>query len=209
MPIAKKAFSPENFENIANLSPLIIGGDLNSFITPNLDAFSSKSKPKHKLHPVAKLIDRGFIDIFRHLYPEKKKFSRFGTRQDKISGITHISASRIDYFLVSNNLTDHVNEILIEELDVLDSDHQLLVMDVFSQKVPPFFENNDFSSRLNINNKDLWLNNYKKTINKYIIEHPIDTTNPSPAVIEALQSQATQPLPLLLIPPQETPMSLN
>ena len=64
-------------------------------------------------------IENGYIDTFRHFHPEKVKYSwwtyRFNARKNN-------AGWRIDYFFVSNNLIENVEEAEIHN-DVYGSDH--------------------------------------------------------------------------------------
>jgi exodeoxyribonuclease-3 len=68
---------------------------------------------------VQKFLDRGFVDIYRRLYPERVQYTWW----------TYISNARergvgwrIDYFLVSEALVGRVKDVIIHE-NVLGSDH--------------------------------------------------------------------------------------
>ena len=66
-----------------------------------------------------KFLDHGFVDIYRHLYPDKVQYTwwtyRLAARQRGIGW-------RIDYFLVSSALTSQVKDVVIHE-SALGSDH--------------------------------------------------------------------------------------
>lgn len=68
----------------------------------------------------AALLESGFTDTFRHLYPTKEGayswWSYMFHAREKNAGW------RIDYFIVSNRLSDHVQEAFIDS-DILGSDH--------------------------------------------------------------------------------------
>ena len=65
------------------------------------------------------LLDSGFIDTFRHLYPDTVTYSwwsyRFQARQKN-------AGWRIDYFLISNRLAEKLSDAKIHT-DILGSDH--------------------------------------------------------------------------------------
>jgi exodeoxyribonuclease-3 len=65
------------------------------------------------------LLDSGFLDSYRTLYPEKVEYSwwsyRFRARE-------HNAGWRIDYFLVSENMKDRIRDAAIQT-DVQGSDH--------------------------------------------------------------------------------------
>ena len=65
------------------------------------------------------LLNSGFVDTFRHLYPEQVTYSwwsyRFQARQKN-------AGWRIDYFLVSERLAKDIKDAKIHT-DILGSDH--------------------------------------------------------------------------------------
>ena len=72
------------------------------------------------------LLNTGFIDTFRYLYPDRIKYSwwsyRFNARENN-------AGWRIDYFLVSNNLKDKIIEANILD-EVEGSDHAPVILDI-------------------------------------------------------------------------------
>ena len=66
-----------------------------------------------------KYLDAGFVDVFRHLYPEKVQYTWWTNilkaRERRIGW-------RLDYFLVSESLLAHVKDVVIHD-DVMGSDH--------------------------------------------------------------------------------------
>ena len=106
--------------------PVILTGDLNIGFN-ELDIFERKWK-KHPLegyHPLEydslpNLLNRGYIDTFRSLYPEKREFSNFSYRaknpRERNRGI------RVDYFIISRNHIDLVKDSSIYK-KFLGSDH--------------------------------------------------------------------------------------
>ena len=69
---------------------------------------------------MTKLLDAGFTDSFRYLYPEKEEeyswWSYMGRAREKNIGW------RIDYFIVSNNINKKIKEAKIFN-NILGSDH--------------------------------------------------------------------------------------
>ncbi|MDR0918788.1 MAG: exodeoxyribonuclease III [Oscillospiraceae bacterium] len=66
-----------------------------------------------------KLLNSGFTDVFRKLYPEKQEYSWWSyMRESRAKNI----GWRIDYFVVSNNFFDRVGDCEIHT-DILGSDH--------------------------------------------------------------------------------------
>lgn len=68
---------------------------------------------------MTELLDSGFVDTFRHFYPEEIKYtwwSYLGHARERNSGW------RLDYFIVNNNFVDSIKDSIIYT-DVLGSDH--------------------------------------------------------------------------------------
>ena len=110
--------------NLKEKKPVIVCGDLNVAHNPIdlKNPNSNEGNPGYSIQERTKfnlLLDSGYIDTFRYLYPDTVKYSwwsyRFFARQKGIGW-------RIDYFLVSNNFIDRVVDSLILD-DVLGSDH--------------------------------------------------------------------------------------
>ena len=103
---------------------VIITGDFN---TAHNEIDLKNHKTNHKtsgfLPEERAMIDRymenGFVDPFRHLYPEKEQYSWWSFRGGARS---RNGGWRIDYFLVSENLLPRVKDVIIHD-DVLGSDH--------------------------------------------------------------------------------------
>ena len=105
--------------------PVIICGDLNvahkeidlkNFKTNHKNAgFTDEERAK-----MTQLLESGFIDSFRHLYPDKEGiyswWSYMFKAREKNAGW------RIDYFVVSNRLADRISDSLIYT-DIMGSDH--------------------------------------------------------------------------------------
>ncbi|KAB3531309.1 exodeoxyribonuclease III [Alkaliphilus pronyensis] len=105
--------------------PVILCGDLNvahkeidlkNPKTNKLNAgFTQEERTK-----ITELLNEGFVDSFRLLYPEKEGaytwWSYMGKARERNTGW------RIDYFIISERLKDKVNEAQIHS-DILGSDH--------------------------------------------------------------------------------------
>jgi exodeoxyribonuclease III len=66
-----------------------------------------------------KYLDAGFVDIFRHLYPEKIQYTWWtNILKARERGV----GWRLDYFLVSESLLPHVKHVVIHD-NVMGSDH--------------------------------------------------------------------------------------
>ena len=110
--------------------PVIICGDLN-VAHKEIDLKNPKSNIKNpgftqeERDKLTSLLDLGFIDSFRYLYPEKEfVYSwwsyRFNARKNNAGWI-------IDYFLTSNRLKDKIKDSLIDT-EVLGSDHCPIIL---------------------------------------------------------------------------------
>jgi exodeoxyribonuclease-3 len=107
-----------------NGEQIIITGDFNTahmpidLKNPKENENTSGFMPEERAW-VQNFLDHGFVDIYRHLYPDKIQYTwwtyRFAAR---VRGI----GWRLDYFLISNPLTSRVQDIVIHE-DVMGSDH--------------------------------------------------------------------------------------
>ncbi len=103
---------------------IIITGDFNTAHMP-IDLKNPKENEKtsgfmpEEREWVQKFLDHGFMDVYRHLYPDKVQYTwwtyRLNARQRGIGW-------RIDYFLVSGNLLPRVRDVIIHE-NVPGSDH--------------------------------------------------------------------------------------
>lgn len=105
--------------------PVIICGDLN-VAHQEIDLKNPKANRKNpgfsdeEREKMTALLNNGFIDTFRYLYPDKEEIYswwsyRFFARSKNIGW-------RIDYFLVSDCLKDNIKEASIHT-DILGSDH--------------------------------------------------------------------------------------
>ena len=107
-----------------NKKPVILCGDLN--VAHNeIDLKNPASNHKNpgfsddEREKFTQLLNAGFTDSFRYLHPEKVQYSwwsyRFNARANN-------AGWRIDYFVVSNNFIDKVEDSIILD-DVYGSDH--------------------------------------------------------------------------------------
>ena len=111
--------------------PVVVCGDLN--VAHNeIDIKNAKSNrgsagfTDEERDKFSKLLEAGFIDTFRYLYPEKIKYSWWsymGHARENNTGW------RIDYFVVSNNFIDKVNDSIIHD-HILGSDHCTIEIDI-------------------------------------------------------------------------------
>ena len=102
---------------------LILGGDFNCVIDPNLN----RSNPKvHTLSKMASTFSRFFdhaacVDPWRFLNPQCKTFSFYSN--------VHHSYSRIDYFFIDKKLMGCLEKV--EYGAIVESDHAPILMDLF------------------------------------------------------------------------------
>ena len=113
-------------EYLNNLNkPVILCGDLN-VAHKEIDLKNPKTNTKNagftpqEREKMTALLSSGFVDTFRHLYPDKKDvytwWAYFGKARERNVGW------RIDYFIVSEALRPAVREAMIYP-EVLGSDH--------------------------------------------------------------------------------------
>ncbi len=108
----------------ANGENLILTGDFNTAHQP-IDLKNPKQNEKtsgfmpEEREWVQKYLDHGFVDIYRHLYPERTQYTWWtyisNARQRNVGW-------RIDYFLVSDALVPRVKDVVIRD-EIPGSDH--------------------------------------------------------------------------------------
>lgn len=114
-----------NCENLmAEGKEIIITGDFNT-AHREIDLKNPKANEKNTgfLPEERVLIDhfliKGFIDVFRHLYPEKVVYTwwtyRFNARKNNVGW-------RLDYFLGTKGILDKTKDVIVHS-DVMGSDH--------------------------------------------------------------------------------------
>ena len=116
-------------EHLVNLAsgkrPVIFTGDLNvahqpiDIARPKANYNKTSGYTQTEIDGMSALLDAGFIDTFRTMYPEVVKYSwwsqRFGAREKNVGW-------RIDYVLVNKAFAPKVKEAFILN-DVMGSDH--------------------------------------------------------------------------------------
>ena len=105
--------------------PVIMCGDLN-VAHKEIDLKNPKTNRRNagftdeEREKMTELLESGFIDTYRYLYPDKENaytwWSYMGKAREKNVGW------RIDYFIVSNNLKDKIKEAKIYA-EIMGSDH--------------------------------------------------------------------------------------
>lgn len=118
-------------QDLASKKSVIYTGDLN-VAHEEIDIKNPKANEKNagfsieERNKFSELLNAGFIDSFRYLNPEKIEYSwwsyRFNSRAKNVGW-------RLDYFVVSKNLKDVINNSSIKT-DVLGSDHAPIVLDI-------------------------------------------------------------------------------
>ncbi|WP_067141115.1 exodeoxyribonuclease III [Oceanivirga salmonicida] len=110
---------------------VIVCGDLNVAHT-EIDLKNPKTNTRsagftiEERNKFSALLDNGYIDTYRYLYPEKIEYSWWsyrGRARERNTGW------RIDYFVVNEDLKDSVNDAKILT-EVLGSDHCPVVLDI-------------------------------------------------------------------------------
>ncbi len=110
---------------------VVVGGDYNTAHRP-IDLKNPKRNEKNpgflpeERAVIDELLNQGWIDVFRKLYPDKVQYTwwdyRFKSRERNVGW-------RIDYFLVSPNLMPLVKDCIIRD-DVMGSDHCPVILDL-------------------------------------------------------------------------------
>ena len=76
---------------------------------------------------MTKLLDSGFVDSFRYLYPDA--VGRYSWWSYMFNARANNAGWRIDYFLVSDRIKDKITAACIDD-DVLGSDHCPVVLEI-------------------------------------------------------------------------------
>ncbi|MBT3337783.1 MAG: exodeoxyribonuclease III [Anaerolineae bacterium] len=103
---------------------VIITGDFNTAHN-EIDLKNHKSNHKtsgflpEERAMIDKYLEHGFVDPFRHLYPDKEQYSWWSFRGNARANNV---GWRIDYFLISENLLPRVQDVIIYD-NVTGSDH--------------------------------------------------------------------------------------
>lgn len=111
--------------NLKQQKPVIICGDLN-VAHQAIDLKNSKSNynktagyTQVEIDGMNNLLASGFIDVFRHFHPDKIAYTYWSYR---FNARARNTGWRIDYFLVSQDFIDKVQDVEIHT-DILGSDH--------------------------------------------------------------------------------------
>lgn len=113
------------------MKPVIITGDLNvahkeiDLKNPQTNTKNAGFTPEER-EKFSLLLEAGFTDSFRYLYPNKIQYTWWSYRTN--SRAKNIGW-RIDYFLVSNRLKDKIIDSIILD-DVMGSDHCPILLEI-------------------------------------------------------------------------------
>ena len=118
-------------KELEKTKPVVVCGDLN-VAHQEIDLKNPKTNRKNagftdeERGKFSALMDAGFVDSFRYLYPEQVTYSwwsyRFHARENN-------SGWRIDYFLTSGSLRDKIEDAKIHT-EILGSDHCPVELDI-------------------------------------------------------------------------------
>jgi exodeoxyribonuclease-3 len=118
--------------NLGKHKPVIVCGDLNvahqpiDLAHPKPNYNKTAGYTQQEIDEFTKLLDSGFVDTFRRMYPERIEYSWW-------SVVTNARAKnvgwRIDYFLVSEMLMKSVKESSMHT-DIFGSDHCPVALDI-------------------------------------------------------------------------------
>ena len=119
--------------NLKNKKPVIICGDFNS-VRNELDFYEENAQQFNIEHGylsdersnLESLLESGFTDVFRYLYPDKRAYTWWSNRLNKRS---ENRGWRLDYFLVSDNLLPKIRKIR-HLTDIMGSDHCPILLDI-------------------------------------------------------------------------------
>lgn len=115
-----------------HFKPVILCGDLN-VAHQEIDLKNPKTNRNNpgfsdeERSQFTALMEAGFVDTFRYIYPEKVQYSWWSYRMNaREKGV----GWRIDYFVVSNRLADELKKAKIHD-DIFGSDHCPVSIDLF------------------------------------------------------------------------------
>jgi len=121
----------EYYQELNNIKPVILCGDLN-VAHKEIDLKNPKTNTRNAGFTIeerdkfSELLDAGFTDSFRYLYPETIKYSwwsyMFNSRANN-------AGWRIDYFVVSDKIKSKIKEAKILN-DIFGSDHCPVTLEI-------------------------------------------------------------------------------
>ena len=150
---------------------LILCGDLNIVLNPQKDSQNyvtnySNNNPKSRRKLIEIIENYDLVDIYRHLHPNQKRFTWKKTNSNK--------AARLDYFIISNSLTDLISESTVKYGHR--SDHSFIELKIQLNKFQRGPGTWKFNSNLLKNKSYVELIN--NTINETISEYAVPIYNP-------------------------------
>ncbi len=111
--------------NLDRQKPVIICGDLNVAHQP-IDLKNDKSNynksagyTQVEIDAMTALLNAGFVDAFRYLYPDKIQYTYWSYR---FNARARNTGWRLDYFIVSQRIKDKIKDVITHD-DILGSDH--------------------------------------------------------------------------------------
>ena len=120
-----------SYISTAKRKPIIVCGDLNVAAT-DIDLKNPQSNrgnagfTNQEREAFSRLLDSGFVDSYRHLYPDKVEYSWWSYMRNSRA---RNAGWRIDYFLVSDWAKDRIIDSRIDT-DILGSDHAPVSLDI-------------------------------------------------------------------------------
>lgn len=112
--------------------PVIVCGDMNvahqeiDLKNPKTNVNNAGFTPQER-GAMTKLLDSGFVDTFRYLYPDAT--GRYSWWSYMFNARANNAGWRIDYFLVSDRIKDRITDARIDDA-VLGSDHCPVVLEI-------------------------------------------------------------------------------
>lgn len=112
---------------ITKYSEIIIGGDFNVCLNPDLDKKGGREETESKYAKEVNVFQNDFllVDIWRLRHPTLRRFTR---RQKAVGGFVQ---SRLDFWLVSSHLNNAINKVEIHP--GRRSDHSIISLAIQSQ----------------------------------------------------------------------------
>ena len=127
-----EAANREYLKSLDKNKPLILCGDLN-VAHKEIDLKNPKQNrgnagfSDEERGAFQELLDCGFTDAFRYLYPDRE--SAYTWWSYRMKARERNAGWRIDYFIVSDRLAPKINDVIIRD-DVFGSDHCPVVLDI-------------------------------------------------------------------------------
>jgi exodeoxyribonuclease-3 len=119
-------------KRLDNSKPVILCGDLN-VAHEEIDLKNPETNRKNagftdeERQKMTNMLESGFIDTFRYLYPQKEQAYTWWSYMRKAR--ERNSGWRIDYFIISERLKDFLKDSIIHS-DIMGSDHCPIVLEM-------------------------------------------------------------------------------